>query len=161
MLVQCCRTIGLMGLIAAATVQLSHAESSVFASNDSGGTITSGVPIATLTVPAGKYAVFAKINIDHDDTVTKWMTITCTLRADTSIDQDVVRLHGSDDQAAVDKITLPLQLVHTFAKDMGNNITLFCEFASWVSLVSFTFAKITAIRLDGRFCKKRSPASCL
>src|SRR5262245_48518601 len=153
-----------VGAIAAAmiltgSVQPSHAATDVFAAFKNSGSIASGKPIVTLRVPGGLYAIFGKINIDQDDTA-KWVTVVCTLQAGTDLDQDVSRLQPSGGASlAVDNAAVRLQLVHVLPSDERTNIELSCKFnASESSLVSFRFAKITAIRLDGEGCEEPSAA---
>jgi hypothetical protein len=156
-----------LGVIAAAmiltgSVRPSHAATDVFAAFKDSGSITSGKPIVTLRVPGGLYAIFGKLNIDQDDTV-KWVTVVCALQAGTDVDQEVSRLqHSGGASLAVDSAAVRLQLVHVLPSDERTNIELSCKFnASESSLVSFRFAKITAIRLDGQGCEQPSPAKCL
>jgi hypothetical protein len=156
-----------VGAIAAAmiltgSVQPSHAAIDAFAAFKDSGSIVSEKPIVTLRVPGGLYAIFGKINIDQDDTA-KWVTVVCTLQAGDDVDRDVSRLQHSGGAAlSVDNAAIRLQLVHVLPSDALTNIELSCKFdASESSLLSFRFAKITAIRLDGQRCEQPSPAKCL
>lgn len=131
--------------------------SDVYATFKESGPIVSDKPIVKLNVPEGIYAVFAKINIDQDDTK-KLVTVVCTLRADLDVDRNVIRLQHSG--VAVDNATIPLQLVQVLPSQGG--IELFCKFEPFESsLLSFRFAKITAIRVRGNRCEEASPADCL
>jgi hypothetical protein len=133
--------------------------SDVYATFKESGPIISDDPILKLSVPAGLYAVFAKINLDQDDTK-KLVTVVCTLRADLDVDRNVIRLQHSG--VAVDNATIPLQLLQILPSDSQGGIELFCKFDPFESsLLSFRFAKITAIRVRCNRCEKASPADCL
>lgn len=147
-------------MILTGSVQPSHAAIDVFAAFKNSGSIVSDKPIVTLRVPGGLYAIFGKINIDQDDTV-KWVTVVCTLQAGGDVDRDVSRLQPSGG-TSVDNAAIRLQLVNALPSDALTNIDLSCKFdASESSLLSFRFAKITAIRLDGQSCEQPSPAKCV
>jgi hypothetical protein len=59
----------------------SHADTDVFATSRRAGKVKSGTPIVTLSVAGGKYAIFAKINLDQDDS-NDFARVTCELLAD-------------------------------------------------------------------------------
>jgi hypothetical protein len=148
------------GAIVLTSIQPGHAANDIYATFKDSGSIVSGEPIVTLRVPGGLYAIFGKINIDQDDT-TEWVTVVCTLRAALDIDRDVSRLQRSG-AAEIDNATIRLQLVTVLDFDDTNAIELSCKFeTAESSLLSFRFAKITAIRLDGNRCSKPSPADCM
>ena len=147
-------------MILIGSVADSRAASDVFNVFKKSGAITSGSPIVTMRVPGGRYAIFAKLNMDQDDTV-HHVTVTCVLRAGEDHDLNVIRLQSSG-VFSVDNATMPLQLVHEFEPGSVNDIVLFCEFSALDStLLSFRFAKVTAIRVDGASCNEPSPANCL
>ena len=139
-------------------VQYAHAESDIFATLKDAGTIVSGSPILALTIPPGKYAIFAKINLDQDDPKST-VTVDCSLQtAGVVRDRNVIRLQRSAEKY-LDNAAIPFQ----FAIDLSSNyqISLNCKFKSFESSkVSFRFAKLTAIRIDGTLCEKPSPAVC-
>jgi hypothetical protein len=124
------------------------------------GSIVSGQPILTLKLfSGGIYAIFAKLNLDQDDTI-HMVTVTCTLTAGPDLDLNVVRLQPSG--KSVDNATIPFQIVQSFRRNTQNDIVLSCTFPNLKSsLLSFRFAKITAIQLDGVLCEHASPADCL
>jgi len=143
----------------AASVQPSHAASDVFGTFKDAGSIGSGSPIVTLNVPGGRYAIFAKLGLDQDDS-THVVTVNCKLQAGGDFDRDVIRLAPSG-ATRLDNAAIPFQVVHAFRAGTNNNIILSCTFSAAESaLLSFRFAKITAIRLDGILCNKGSPAVC-
>jgi hypothetical protein len=141
-------------------IQPSYAASDAFATFKDAGSIGSGSPIITLSVPIGRYAIFSKINLDQD-TANKVVTVNCTLKAGADFDRDVIRLAGSG-AGNLDNGAIPLQIVHVFPRgSLSTTIVLSCTFtAAQSGLMSFRFAKITAIRIDGLFCNKPSPAVC-
>src|SRR5262245_16014918 len=49
-------------------IQPSYAATDVFTASRTSGKIDSGTLVVDLLVPEGKYAIFAKINLDQDDT---------------------------------------------------------------------------------------------
>ena len=152
------------GLVAAvitlaASAQPALAVSDVFATFADAGSIGSGSPIITLNVPGGRYAIFAKLGLEQDDT-TSIVTVNCRLQAGVDFDRDLIRLAPSGTQR-LDLAVIPFQVVHSFRPGSNNNIILSCTFpASQSSLLSFRFAKITALRMDGALCNKPSPAVC-
>ena len=147
-------------IILVGSVAAGQADSDVFNVFKRSGAITPGSPIVTMRVPGGRYAIFAKLNIDQDDTV-HHVTVTCLLTAGEDHDLNVIRLQSSG-VFSVDNATMPLQLVQEFEPDSVNDIVLSCEFSTLSSaLLSFRFAKVTAIRVDGTSCNKPSPANCL
>lgn len=147
-------------MILTGAVPASQAASDIFNVFRRSGTIEPGSPIVTLTVPGGRYAIFAKVNIEQDDT-TSQVTVTCRLRAGNDLDLNVVRLQRSG-EFSVDVQTIPLQLVQGFEPGSVNDIVLSCRFSKLESeLLSLRFAKITAIRIDGTSCDKPSPADCV
>lgn len=147
-------------MILIGSVAASQAASDVFNVFKQSGAITSGTPIVTMRVPGGRYAIFAKLNIDQDDTV-HHVTVTCVLTAGEDHDLNVIRLQSSG-AFSVDNATMPLQLVQEFDPGSVNDIVLSCDFSELDStLLSFRFAKVTAIRVDGESCNKPSPADCL
>ena len=130
-------------------------------------TITPGTPVVKLSVPFGKYAIFAKINIDQDDT-THRATVACTLNASNDLDRNVIALDRSGEKF-LDNVAMPFQAVEevpTFAAPVPPDIPLWdihlsCRITEGESsLLSFRFAKIMAIKLDGTLCEKESPAVC-
>jgi hypothetical protein len=132
----------------------------LYATFKESGSIVSDEPILRLGVPAGLYAVFAKINTDQDDT-TNWVTVVCTLQADLDLDRNVSRLQPSG-LFAVDNDTVPLHLLQILPEGSLGGITTSCKFdAAESSLLSFRYAKITALRIHGNRCEKPSPANCL
>jgi hypothetical protein len=143
----------------ALATQPAQAVTDVFATFLDAGSVGSGSPIVTLNVPSGKYAIFAKLGLDQDDS-TKVVTVVCKLQAGLDFDQDHIRLAPSGAQN-LDNAAIPFQVVHSFRPGTNNPITLSCTFkASQSVLLSFRFAKITAIRIDGILCNRVSPANC-
>ena len=159
-----CRSMLVVGLIAAAMIltapiSSSHAASSVFATVKESGSITSGSPIVKLTVPAGKYAIFAKINLDQDDD-DQIARLVCRLRTTVKLDRNVVPLQDSSIKR-LDNAAVSFQIVQEFGQDSFRDITLSCGIQSGGSnQLSFRYAKIMAIRLDGILCEKPSLAVC-
>jgi hypothetical protein len=124
------------------------------------GPIVSDKNIVNLRVPAGLYAMFAKVNTDQDDT-TSWATVVCTLQADLDLDRNVSRLQPSASYA-IDNDTVPLHLLQILPAGSLGGITLSCKFdPAESSLLSYRYPKITAIRIKGNRCEKPSPANCV
>jgi hypothetical protein len=161
-----------------ATVPPSHAQSDVFSAFNASGPLVSGAHIIELVVPPGRYAILAKINVDNDRTCpdlpdpaafcsSYFVTVACTLLAGTVPDRNVVRLQpsatvGDDPVHQFDNAAIHLQLAREFPSN--NTIVLRCTFEfpdGGTGPVSFRFARITAIRVDGTLCKKKSPAICV
>src|SRR4030095_14980270 len=156
-----------LGKIAVAMIlagtQSSYAAGDVFASFKDAGEIHSGITIISLDLPSGKYAVFGKINIDQDDAnlQPQLVTVTCSLRPGSVLDRNVIRLHPSaiDGSKASDNGSMPFQAAVELHND--TQISMMCTFpAAHSRKLSFRFAKITAIRVDGSICEKPSPAIC-
>jgi hypothetical protein len=146
-------------LAIAGSVLPSYAVTDVFSTFRDNGNIATGSPIVTLNVPGGRYVIFAKIGLDQDDS-TSLVTVTCNLTAGVDFDQDHIRLAASS-SARLDNAAIPFQVVHSFRAGSNNNIILSCNFSTAQSSnLALRFAKITAIRVDGLFCKKPSPAVC-
>jgi len=130
------------------------------------GSIPSSAPIVTLSVPDGKYAIFAKINVDQDDADDP-VRLTCTLQAaKDAVDRSVIGLQWSGPKQ-LDNAAIPFQLVREFRSATSrrdpplHDITLSCRItAGKSSLLSFRFAKVMAIRLDGILCQKASGETC-
>ena len=76
----------------ALATQPAQAVTDVFATFLDAGSVGSGSPIVTLNVPSGKYAIFAKLGLDQDDS-TKVVTVVCKLQAGLDFDQDHIRSH--------------------------------------------------------------------
>lgn len=153
-------------MIVATAVKPSHASDDVFATSRAAGTIAWGKPIVQLDVPSGKYAILGKINIDQDNDAA-YVTVVCTLsQAGIPLDVNVITLQPSS-VSFLDNGTIPFQAVRELR---GNySILLSCTFhtlpgqvvfAGGDAKLSFRFARITAIRVDGILCEHPSPAVC-
>ena len=142
-------------------VRSGHATSDVFAVMEKSGTIVAGKAVLTLWVPGGKYAIFAKINLDQDDAgESTVMRIDCALKAGAVEDLNVITLQASSEKA-LDNTAVAFQGVHEFELGSVSDITLFCRFSPGdSSKLSFRFAKLMAIRLDGTLCEERGIAIC-
>jgi hypothetical protein len=163
-------------LLLAVQLQLSHAASDVFATVQKSGAILSGgncptaecaadTPIAELIVPAGRYALLAKVNLDHD--ANGFATVVCALRIGTlDLDVNVIRLQPSS-VFHLDNAVSPLQAVLELRSN--TQILLVCKFQNapvpdstlGPGKISFRFARITAIKIDGMLCEDSSPAFCV
>lgn len=122
--------------------QLGHAATDVFAVFADNGPVD-GV-VASLFVPAGAYAINAKVNLDNDDQFLR--NVVCNLGAGGDFDENAVRLEA-DGGSNVDQAVVAHQLVHISPN--GTNISLFCSAGFNPERVRAKFAKITAIRIDG------------
>jgi hypothetical protein len=139
--------------------------SAVFATFKESGPINPGTPIVKMSIPSGKYAIFAKINIDQDDK-SDLVTVACSLLAGPVLDRNVIVLQRSSEKH-LDNLAMPFQAVHEFRlqdpvpPEGLHDISLACRIPAGKSTaLSFRFAKIMAIRLDGMLCDKESPAVC-
>jgi hypothetical protein len=153
-------------MIVATAVTTSHAANDVFATSSAAGTIESRKPIVELDLPSGKYAILGKINIDQDND-SAYVTVVCTLsQGGIPLDVNVITLQPSS-VSFLDNGTIPFQAV----RDLRGNYTigLACTFSSLPGQVvfpggnrtlSFGFARITAIRVQGILCEHPSPAVC-
>jgi hypothetical protein len=140
-------SLGAAAMVVIASVVTGHAATDVFATLKDAGSIVSGEPIVELTIPRGKYAIFAKINIDQDD-VNDFARVTCMLQVSPDLDRNVVTLQSSG-MERLDNTTVPFQIVQEFADKFVHKISLTCRFPEGdSSLLSFRFAKIMAIRLE-------------
>jgi hypothetical protein len=144
-------------IVLAFPVPPADATSDVFATSRKSGSVVSGEPIVELGVPVGKYAFLAKINLDQDSK--SFVTVECTLSmAGIPLDRNVIRLQPSG-LKSVDNLAMPFQAVEELATNVTIHLT--CTFPPEdSSQLSFRFAKITAMRLDGKFCEKPTPAIC-
>ena len=122
-------------------------------------------PIADLIVPAGRYALLAKVNLDHD--ANGFATVVCALRVGTTdLDLNVIRLQPSS-VSHLDNGVSPLQAVLELRSN--TRILLLCKFQNiptpdstlTAGKISFRFARITAIKIDGMLCEDSSPAFCV
>ena len=153
-------------MIVPASVKTSHAADDVFATFRAAGTIEWGKRIVELDVPSGKYAILGKINIDQDNDAA-YVTVVCTLsQGGIPVDVNVITLQPSS-VMFLDNGTIPFQAV----RELHGNYTLSLEckfdslpgqviFAGGNAKLSFRFARITAIRVDGILCEHPSPAVC-
>ena len=150
----------------------SDAATDVFATVTKSGAIVSGggcptavcaadTPIAELIVPAGRYALLAKVNLDHD--ANGFATVVCALRVGTlDLDLNVIRLQPSG-ESHIDNAVSPLQAVPDVGRD--TQILLSCKFQNTPipdstlgpGKISFRFARITAIKIDGMLWRIRAP----
>jgi hypothetical protein len=148
-----------IALILAGPVQPGHAATDVFATFQEAGTVTSGSPIVRLSLSGGgKYAIFAKINLDQDDS-NDAARITCELIAD-DVDRNVIKLQYSGEKR-VDNAVIPFQVVQEFSDRFVTTLSITCKFPEGdSSLLSFRSAKIMAIKVDGRVCEREDPATC-
>jgi hypothetical protein len=146
-------------MILIAVARLCHATSDVFAVVEKSGAIVPGKAVLTLWVPGGKYAIFAKINLDQDDT-SSGARLVCTLKAGAVEDLNIVRLQASSEKA-LDNTAVAFQGVHEFGLGSVSDITVTCRFPpDDSSTLSFRFAKLMAIRLDGTLCEEHVLAIC-
>lgn len=104
-------------------------------------------PIKRLLLPAGKYAIFAKIDVRFDEIHAAVNVVQCDLRAESDVDSGKF---GDIDGGEVPSTTMSFMLVHEFAGegfvelacgDGGNDAGLDFSDASWSNL------RITAIKL--------------
>jgi hypothetical protein len=128
--------------------------------NTDWATLSPGKPILMLDkLPAGRYVINTKVNLDNDDTVA-FYTLLCMLKAESGgilvdpvhdVDVNHFRLAPSG-YKSVDSMVIPLQLVHEFICREANTITLSCEPESSGNPfpnISVGRARITAIKIDG------------
>ena len=73
--------------------------------------VNSATPVATLLVPDGQWAIFAKLNLDNDSPEVH--TVNCKLSAGVDFDQNVARL-GPSGLNNTDMAALAFNVVHTF-----------------------------------------------
>ena len=160
-----CRSKIAVGSIAAAMmltapVRPSHAATDVFAVFKKSGPIVVGVPIVELAVPAGKYAILAKINVDNDGT-SFFETVKCELKAGADRDINVIRLQPSKVEW-LDNAVIPFQIAEEL--HLRSAISLTCSLTKDDPIqnykLAFRSAKITAVRLQGTLCELPSPAIC-
>ena len=145
-------------MILAGVAEPSHADTDVFETSRRAGTVKSGRPIVKLSVAGGKYAIFAKINLDQDDSNDP-ARITCELLAD-DLDRNLVKLQSSGVNR-VDNAVIPFQVVQEFSDRFVTELTITCSFPrDDSSLLSFRSAKIMALRVDGKLCEEDSVATC-
>jgi hypothetical protein len=142
-------------IVFAAQPSTGYAADDVFATIKESGSITTGSPIVELVVPPGKYAFLAKINLDQDTKT--FVTVVCGLMVpDVVLDRNVIRLQPSNVKY-VDNLTMPFQGVLEVQENQ--HVFLFCTSPPG-NVLSFRFARITAIRVDGILCEQQSPAAC-
>ena len=149
-------------IIFIAAVRPGHATSDVFAVVEKSGSIVPGKPVLTLWVPGGQYAIFAKINLDQDGHAqgNHLARIVCTLKAGAVDDLNIITLQGNSEKA-LDNAAVAFQGVHDFELGSVSDITLSCRFPPGDSAkLSFRFAKLMAIRVDGSLCEERGIAIC-
>jgi hypothetical protein len=109
--------------------------------------IISGTTLATLLVPDGQWAIFAKMNLDND--APEAHTVDCKLSAGVDFDQNVVRLRPSG-VTNTDMAALAFNVVHTFpgtSEQAKNAITLVGVLDKGGANVAAGRIKITAIRV--------------
>jgi hypothetical protein len=109
--------------------------------------INSGTPVATLLVPDGPWAIFAKMNLDNDSPEVH--TVDCKLSAGVDFDQNVARL-GPSGLNNTDMAALAFTVVHTFpgaSEQPKNAITLLCVLDKAAANVAAGRIKITAMRV--------------
>jgi hypothetical protein len=93
-------------------------------------------------LPAGSYAIFAKVRADGTPTTGAARWATCTLSAETDTDQAQTLMPKELDAAQPSRVAmLPLQLIHTFGAT--GQVVLTCAPSS----AQFYDGKITAIRV--------------
>jgi hypothetical protein len=99
--------------------------------------------VTLANLPAGAYAIFAKIRADATGSTGRYArTAMCTLSAESDTDHASAELTQDTTTTVSARVaTLPLQLVHTFAA--AGSVGLICV----PDNVFFYDAKITAIRL--------------
>ena len=142
----------------AGVTEPSHADTDIFGTSRRAGKVTSGRPIVTLTVAGGKYAIFAKINLDQDDSSSP-AGITCDLLAD-DLDRSRVTLQSSGIRR-LDNAVIPFQVVQEFSERFMTDLTITCSFPKGdSSLLSFRSARIMALRIEGALCEEDSVATC-
>ena len=109
--------------------------------------VNSATPVATLLVPDGQWAIFAKLNLDNDSPEVH--TVNCKLSAGVDFDQNVARL-GPSGLNNTDMAALAFNVVHTFpgtSSEAKNAITLLCSLDKTTANVAAGRIKITAIRV--------------
>ncbi len=150
-------TVGALAGLAAliASPHRSYAQTDVFASVRESGSIVSGEQLVELSIPKGRYALLAKINIDQD--AKRFVTVVCTIWAGKEVDRNVIRLQPSS-VTYLDNVAVPLQAVVDL--DVNYEIFVSCSFDPQSDPLSFRFAKLTAIRVDGILCEEPTPARC-
>jgi hypothetical protein len=97
------------------------------------------VPVASLAVPAGRYAIFAKLYTGVPISGLS-ETIRCRLAAGADFDNSIV-----NHDALIAAVPLSLQVVHEFASD--GTIDLSCGHIFTTGHTALGFIKITAIRV--------------
>jgi hypothetical protein len=109
--------------------------------------IVSGSTLATLLVPDGQWAIFAKMNLDND--TSQVHTVDCKLSAGVDFDQNVARL-GPTGLNNTDMAALAFNVVHTFpgeSEQPKNAVTLLGVLDTAGANVAASRIKITAIRV--------------
>ncbi len=107
-----------------------------------------GSPLLTLAVPDGAWAIFAKMNVDNDDTASTH-TLDCILKANGKvIDENLIRVAPSGVQR-LDNFEVTLMAAVNFpgGGPAANNVTLECSKEA-SGLVTVRLLKIMAIRVD-------------
>lgn len=110
--------------------------------------VGSGASLATLMVPDGNWVIFAKLNLDNDDTVNVH-TVTAKLQALPDFDVNVVRLAPSG-MGHLDNAVLAFNVLHHFpgnSSEPKNAINLTCILDQAGANVSAGRLKITAINV--------------
>ncbi len=119
--------------------------------------IGTGSPVLKLLVPDGPWVIFAKINLDNDDT-TSVAKVTARLEAKGQHDIGQVRLAPSG-AGKLDNTMVALNLVAEWegdSREATNVIELFCDMEG-SSNVSFRAARITAMGVDDLHIVKPTP----
>ena len=119
--------------------------------------ISTGSPVLKLLVPDGPWVIFAKINLDNDDTVSV-ARVTARLEAKGQHDVGMVRLAPSG-ASKLDNAMVALNIVAEWNGNSSgptNVIELFCDVQGSTN-VSFRAARITAMRVDDLEIVKPAP----
>jgi hypothetical protein len=104
-------------------------------------------PIKKLIVPAGKYAIFAKIHLRFVEPHSELDYVFCQLRAESDVDWEIL---GTLDGGEKTEGTMSLMLVHEFTGE--GFVELWCEDRGEYELLDYSDAewsnlRITAIKL--------------
>lgn len=96
--------------------------------------------IATLAVPAGNYAIFAKLYLEDTTSVTNEYVVTCRLEAGADVDESATHMFFAPWRAA-----MSLQVVHSFPS--AGSVVVKCrdDLPPPNTTAIYRFLKITAI----------------
>lgn len=111
-------------------------------------------PIAKLDLPAGSYAIFAKLNVITSklefETVPSKRSISCLLSAGNDFDRSSALLEESDDLLTIDndEVVMTLQVVHRFTQP-GEAVLRCSKGIDFADDVPVGFSNLKIIALEG------------